>query len=92
MREAQEVMIMRPLCCSVFKAHIGDNILDQFGCEGARENVWFVRWREFDWEHELPCFRGPIEANFLDPSSIKVVFTEGKVVMIDPDDPAASQP
>ena len=27
------------------------------------------------------------EANFLDSSSIKVVFTEGKVVMIDPSSP-----
>jgi hypothetical protein len=27
------------------------------------------------------------EANFLDSSSIKVVFTEGKVVMIDPANP-----
>jgi hypothetical protein len=27
------------------------------------------------------------EANFLDSSSIKVVFTEGKVVMIDPTSP-----
>ena len=32
------------------------------------------------------------EANFLDSSSIKVVFTEGEVVMIDPDDPAGSAP
>ena len=32
------------------------------------------------------------EANFLDPSSIKVVFTEGEVVMIDPASPPAPRP
>jgi hypothetical protein len=30
------------------------------------------------------------EGNFLDSSSIKVVFTEGKVVMIDPANPGAA--
>jgi hypothetical protein len=30
------------------------------------------------------------EGNFLDSSSIKVVFTEGKVVMIDPGNPGAA--
>lgn len=51
-----------------------------------------VAVQEFaSWEDFLAMLQGPAgeamradEANFLDPSSIKVVFTRGRVVMIDP--------
>ena len=51
-----------------------------------------VAVQEFaSWDDFLAMLSGPAgdamradEANFLDPSSIKVVFTEGQVVMIEP--------
>ena len=59
-----------------------------------------VAVQEFaSWDDFVAMLSGPAgeamradEANFLDSSSIKVVFTEGQVVMIDPDDPAGSRP
>ena len=66
---------------------------DQSGWDGVAVQE-FASWDDF-----LAMLSGPggdamraDEANFLDPSSIKVVFTEGKVVMIDPADPPAAQP
>jgi uncharacterized protein (TIGR02118 family) len=55
-----------------------------------------VAMQEFaSWDDFLAMLQGPAgdamradEANFLDSSSIKVVFTQGRVVMIDPDLPA----
>ena len=54
-----------------------------------------VAVQEFaSWDDFVAMLSGPAgdamradEANFLDSSSIKVVFTEGKVVMIGDDDP-----
>ena len=56
-----------------------------------------VAMQEFaSWEDFLAMLQGEAgeamradEANFLDPSSIKVVFTKGRVVMIDPDLPTS---
>ena len=67
---------------------------------GDRSGWDGVAVQEFaSWDDFLAMLSGPAgelmredEANFLDPSSIKVVFTEGEVVMIDPDDPAGSAP
>lgn len=57
-----------------------------------------VAVQEFaSWDDFLAMLQGPAgdamradEANFLDPASIKVVFTEGKVVMIGDDGEPAS--
>lgn len=54
-----------------------------------------VAVQEFaSWDEFIAMLQGPAgdamredETNFLDSSSIKVVFTEGQVVMIDPDNP-----
>ncbi|MCU1372086.1 MAG: Ethyl tert-butyl ether degradation EthD [Ilumatobacteraceae bacterium] len=66
---------------------------DQSGWDGVAVQS-FASWEDF-----IAMLGGPAgemmredEANFLDSSSIKVVFTEGKVVMIDPDAPPTAQP
>jgi uncharacterized protein (TIGR02118 family) len=66
---------------------------DQSGWDGVAVQE-FASWGDF-----IAMLGGPAgdamredEANFLDSSSIKVVFTEGQVVMIDPDDPPSSRP
>ena len=64
---------------------------DQSGWDGVAVQD-FASWDDF-----IAMLSGPAgdmmredEANFLDSSSIKVVFTEGKVVMIDPANPTAA--
>ena len=65
---------------------------DQSGWDGVAVQE-FASWDEF-----LAVLSGPAgdrmredEGNFLDPSSIKVVFTEGKVVMIEPSNPPGAR-
>jgi len=63
---------------------------DRSGWDGVAVQE-FASWDEF-----VAMLEGPAgdavradEAKFLDPSSIKVVFTEGKVVMIEPPEAAS---